>query len=544
MARFLTGPNGRLLLVGGRALLLASGAGAAEPAPSTTLSIALTPFYLASANTKFNVHPTAASGDTEADAPFVFTYTGDAPASVEGRIVDAGGAAVPGADWKPLTGATVNDANKTGLAYLPGLRVGAGYRREIRVAATSGTLTDIDTANFNVGPMILPWGQSNMVGTLTGGAAGSGNVPGTSVSESTYFLASAGAFFGQSGYYYGNGTPIGNYNVILPGAQSMIRLIGKRLKAKYGRDVGLSMNPWARNSTHIGQFTPAAMLTGTGTTNGTVGFSSPKHVASADYRVVAFHQGETWWSGQPIATAERLTQLKAFCQMHIDHVAQYGRAPSQLTFLFAIMGVGSPSHMEVLRGAVLQLVTYGATQGWDVRIGWNCIDLDVGTDLLHLSADSQLKSNRRLVEASQNVLDPSGVPFGAKGPSLTGAVSRAGDNVTFTVAQNGGTALAAKDGASPITGWYANTAADFSGTDLAVSNVTILSSTQIRITVTGAPVTFYVKHCGGKHGTAQSNTPNIANLIYDNRVYPTGADPSEQFTGLPLLPTPDAIVVN
>lgn len=540
MAKFLLGPGGRLLLVSAKPLSFE------QARPADTQSVALTPFYLGSANTVFNVSTNAASDDTAGDVPFVFTYTGAAPqgAHVQGRVVDATGAAVPGADWTTLQNVVANDTDKTALGYLPNVRAGIGYKREIRIEALGGTRTHADAAGFNVGPGFLPWGQSNKVGTLDGNIDSGALVAGSSISEYNRYLADKRAtFFGMNGAYFGNGSTIGSYNVVLGGGLSMLRLLGDRLKAKFGRDVGLMMNPWARNSTAITQFVPAAMLTQSGTAGGTIGFSSPAHAASGDYRVVAWHQGE---SDLNPTRAGRFANLKAFCEMHLAHVAKFGRPPSKLTFLFAMMGCANPSHMEVLRGAVLDIVAYGKTQGWDVRIGWSCIDLDPRAnagDSLHFNGTDKTRSNRRLTQALQNVLDPVNNPRGARGPALTGAYSRSGDNVTLTVEHEGGAALAAKNSGAAITGWYANTAADFAGTDLAVTGVTILSATQVRVTVASAPATLYLKHCGGRAGTTQSNLPNVDNLIFDDFVYPTGAHASEQFTGLPLLPTPDPITV-
>lgn len=544
MTKILLGPNGRLLLVGGKPLAVVPGA-----VPTTT--IALIPGNLANTNARFNVQTTAASGDTTADVPVLFTYNGGAPSSVQVRAIDAGGVAIPGADWIDLQNVTVNAG--VGIGYLPGVRAGANYRREIR----TGALTDRDVKTFNVGPMILPWGQSNMRGTLDGADANgvgitTGHiVPGTALDEYGYFNSNngTGTFFGLNGFVgANNGGPIGSYYTIQGGGLSMLRLIANRLKAKYGRDVGVAMNPLANNATAISAFLPGGflngMLTNVGTTAGSMGLSSPGNIIRGDYQAVACLQGES--ENPTITRAQRFSDLKAFCRMHIDHVALFGRPANKLTFLFAMMGVANPPQMEVLRGAVLDLVAYGATQGWDVRIGWNCIDLDPANnnnDTLHFGGMDQARSCRRLTQAFQNALDPVGTPFGARGPMLTGAATRSGDDVTLTVAHEGGAALAAKTPGSPITGWYANTAADFSGTDVPLTNVTIVSATQIRVTATGAPATFYIKHCGNKLYTALSYHPDVSNLIFDNFVYPTGADATEQLAGLPLLPTPDAIRV-
>jgi hypothetical protein len=239
-----------------------------------------------------------------------------------------------------------------------------------------------------------------------------------------------------------------------------------------------------------------------------------------------------------------------------------------------MMGQANPTHMELLRAAVYDLIDYVKTNslGWDVRVGWNCIDLDPQNanppDTLHFGATDQVRSNRRLVQAYANALVPDVVPYGATGPYFPytkgtvagvpvylGLSSRSPgtDDVTITVAHSSGTGsqLTVPNPGNPITGWYANTAPDFSGTDLVVSGVTITDaiSAKVRLTIKGSdgnspiyPV--YVKHMGNKWGTTYSMFPDESNMIYDNFVYPSWANASEQLTGLPLHPTPDAIKVD
>jgi hypothetical protein len=211
--------------------------------------------------------------------------------------------------------------------------------------------------------------------------------------------------------------------------------------------------------------------------------------------------------------------------------------------------------MEILRGAVLDLIADSdlVAMGADIRIGWNCIDMAPPPDAqgnpgLHFVDEMQRIGLYRMAQACMNVLDPVNVPHGARGPKISGVASRSGGTVTLNIAHEGGTALAAKNSGNPITGWFANTAQDFSGTDLVVQSVTIQGTNQVVLTVTdsgGNPATgtFYVKHCGGKAGTLNSYSPNVTNLIYDNFSYPSNATGTDVYVGLPLLPTPDAITV-
>lgn len=551
MAKYLL-QGGKLVLVGGKCL-------AATPSqpPSNTLSLDLTPWYkvdLTGYASRFNIQTTAASNDTTANVPIVFTYTGDAPRPLFARVVDESGQPLPGSDWTDITSTVTVNAG-TGLGYLNGVPANIGCRRQIR-HNDSATVIDLDDIPFNIGNNTLPWGQSNMRGTLDGGFSRDTAIPGTAHTELSYYNANGtAAFFGPNGFVPGghNSHTIGSYNTVQGGGLALLRLLGSTLQNKFGRKVGVALNPWALNGTAMSGFMNSsgviAMLSNSGTASGQIGMSSPARIISGDYRIVAWHQGESEPEGAALTRAKRLADLIKFCQAHIAQVAKFNRPANKLTFLFAFMGVGSPAHMEVLRGAVLDLIAHVKANNldWDVRIGWNCIDLDPqtvgGGEVLHFGGADQTRSLRRLAQGAMNVIDPVAVPYGARGPRLTGAHTRAGNDVTFTVEHEGGSALSFKNPAQAGTGWYANTAADFGGADLAVSNVTVLSATQVRITVAGASGKFYVKHCGGKVGTAQSNTPNVSNLIYDNFSYPTGANAGEQFTGLPLLPTPDAIEV-
>lgn len=543
---FILGPGGKLMLVGGRSLT-----GASTPQAPTT-SITLTDWYkqeIAGFTSRFNIQTTAASNDTTGDVPFIFSYVGGKPASVMARVVDGAGA--PVVDWADIS-ASVQFSNGVAIGYLSGVPAGIDYRRELKVNA----LTDRDRVRFNVGWNLLPWGQSNQVGTLQGNINGGDPVPGTAFTELSFFNSNGtAAFFGPYGFVPAgtNQVGIGDYSPVYAGGQALARLTGTSLQNKFGRKVGVAVNPWANNGKSLSFFVDATghsvMLDNTGTVPGSMGFSSPYQIIKGDYRIVSYHQGET--EDTRLTRVVRVADLKRFCKAHIDHVyLNFGRPANKLTFLFALMGVGSPQQMEILRGAVLDLIADPEViaAGWDVRIGWSCIDLDpnVGGDGLHFAGVNLKKSLFRQTQGYMHAIDPVGVPIGAEGPRLTGAYTRSGTDVTLTVFDPSNTGLAAADSNIPITGWYAHTNKDFDdalGTVLPVSNVTILSDTQIRVTVAGATGTFYIKHCGGKYYTAQSYHPDVSNLIYNKFRYPTGANAAEQFVGLPLQPTPDAITV-
>lgn len=548
MSKPLLGPGGRPFLMGGRYLGVVAGA-----APNLSLTLAQS--YLGTAGATFHISTTASSDDTATDAPIIVSYTGGPPALLEARVVGSNGSPVTGFDWTDITASTQFDpATKTGLGYLLNLPVGTGYKRQVR----AGAFSDADSKIFNVGPAIATMGQSNQNGQLDDDAGNPGvNVPGTSAGEYDYILTyKRASYFGIDGFVLSNLNPIGNFNPLWGGGGMMLRLIGNRLKAKYGRDVGVMNIPLALNGTAIAAWLPGGgaykIMTNSGAAYQQVGFMSPKNVVRGDYRLVTLHQGESNNSAA-YTRALRFEDNKAFCLTHINQVAKYGRPANKITILFAMMGVygidsssGNPwaANIEAIRGAALDIVAYGKTQGWDVRIGWNCLDLDpelLGGGGLHFQGIYKQMGNRRQTQAIQNVLDPVGCPVSAAGPYLTGEYSRTGDDITLTVADESNTGLEVKNPGAPITGLYGNTSLDFTGTDVLLGNTVILPGTmQIRTTATMAgggavPATFYIRHCGGKMFTRQSYHPDVSNLVYNKFWYPTGADPTtEQFKGFPL----------
>ena len=145
---------------------------------------------------------------------------------------------------------------------------------------------------------------------------------------------------------------------------------------------------------------------------------------------------------------------------------------------------------------------------------------------------------------AQTVLKELGAAeFDGMGPKVTG-VSRSGLVATVTIQHNGGTALVARTVGQPITGWYANTLADFTGTDIAVT-VAVSSANSVAVTFpSGAVFPVYLKHMGGRLDTMQSQNPDITNPVVDNFIYPVGAHVDDQLTnGVPVQPTPNPITV-
>lgn len=527
-------------------------------APGGTLSLAITPFYLGNAAARFIIQPRA--GTKFARVPVLLTYTGDAPTSIHARAVDsATGLAIPGADWIQIEDMVVDPVAKTVRGYLPGVRVGAENNLQARLGNKVSVSTS-STQKWTVGPRTIIAGQSNQVMTLDGNTTYASIVPGSTKDERAYWAAdTAGSFFGLNGPVAISGVPgdsgsnsMGSSAIQLPntaagGGLALLRIVGAMLQNSLGRKAGVGLTSWAIGGTSISQYLAGGnlnvIMSNSGTTAGAIGFSSPEHYGGGDYQIVDWMQGET--EVGTLTVDQRFNDLVALCQMHHAQVAPFGRTPAQLTIMFAVPGVYSNvAHAEILRAAVYKLIAHGKALGWDVRISRTHIDLDpAGNDGLHLYGNDMKIANRRLVQSVMNAVDPVAVPYSGEGPHFTGAYTRSGDDITVTVAHNGGTALAAKNPALPITGIYANTLEDFSGTDIVVTNVAILPGAQVRFTVTGAPATFWWKHCGGKLKTAQSYHPDVSNLIFDDFVYPTGAHPGDQCTGRPVHETPTAYKV-
>lgn len=550
--QFIWGAAGKIILVNGKPLIVS-----ADSLPTTSLALVPWNMRLSSGyTTRFQVHTSAASGDTAGNVPILISWTGGQPNKVEARIMQ-GTTQIVG--WTDITSTLVLTGAASAAGTLNNVPAGIGYKREVRVGAQSA----VDTQLHNIGIMVLPWGQSNMTNMLAG--SGYPTVPGTSGNEAAYFNSNGtGAFYTPYGYTEGcnNNITVYSGNTNGAGSLSMLRLVGAALEAKFGRKVGVTINPVMKNGTGMSGFMSQLgvipLFGNTSTVAGGMGFSPPvTYLPTGDFRIFALHQGETL-DTYTSTRAQRYAEIKLLVKAGLAQVAQFGRQPNQVTFLFCIMGVvtsASAQHIEILRGAVMDLINdpEAIAGGWDIRIASNCIDMDPVTygDGLHIGAPDLRVSLRRIIASMMNVVNPTMVPYGARGPKLAGTYTRSSNVVTLDVQHNGGTALAAKNSGSPITGWYANSALDFSGTYYTVQSVTTDGVSKISVTVVdsgGNPVlgTFYLKHCGGKAIAAydaNSYHPDVSNLIYDNLVYPAGVNAADQFTGLPLLPTPDAIKV-
>lgn len=569
--------NGKPLLIGGVPLLVALESNTGGQQPSGTLSLLLDDFKTGHTLAKPVIQRKAGTESNanggHADVPVLFQFTGDIPANVQARVTGESSAVI--VDWKPLARVTIS--GDYGLGYLDGVPVGCEYLLEIRDGnqPTNLATNSLGSKRWGVGVVVLAEGQSNMVGTLSAGlpdyAPYNAVVPGTSITELSYWLRSeaAGSLWGVGSFYIppsiGNGSGVtgpGAGNVPGPGGGvlTFVRMLAMALKQKHGKKVPVCLIPLAYNSNPLSNFLAPSganyvrLFNSSGTTGTTIGLKSPKNYHPGEFEIVLLHQGE---ANHNQTRAARFDSLVAYCEDRFAYVAQYGRSKAQLAILPAMLGVynvgsDTPTGVEKLRGAVLDLWAHAKANGWArVRPGWSCLDCEPPTtNYLHFELEGKLLSHRRMTQAAIYQVMPERTKSTGMGPRLTGVTTRTGDVVTLTVEHDGGTALKPKNAGAPVTGWYANTAADFSGTDIVLTNVTAVSG-GVQVTAAGAPVTFYIKHCGGLAGTTQSYHSDVSNLLYDDIEYPwcdngsggnlfTGTDVRK---GQPLLPTPDAIRV-
>lgn len=487
----------------------------------------------------------------------------------------SGGAVV--IPWTFLTGLTT--ATSTGSGTLPLVSQGGPYLIQIQdgvTQPTSGPLYSAGTTKWGVGALFLFEGQSNMASTLHGAFAGY-NVPGTSQDEYTYYKTGAvvASIWDNAGWHPPSNGSVGAsgvMNTLTNGIMLFMRIVAAAMRTKYGYDVPIGIIPYALASQSIESFTAPSgihytdLFNATGTSGTTQGFASPSYVIAGDFEGVLWHQGE---ANANDSAAVYQAKLQALYQTYLNYVAPFGRTATNLFFGPAVIGNYETLYkVENIRQAEMNFETYAHANGWPlVQVGWTTIDLWRGTvvgvnpptDSLHFQDPTvQRRSMKRCVQTVLKWLGasgngPSGLQFSGRGPTIS-SVSRVGDVATFIIAHEGGTALQVPTPANPPTGFYANTAADFSGTDVLFTAALVAGNTQVALTFSPTPTyPVYVKYLGYKIGNTVYNAagfngssyPDISNPIYDNTTYPnpaTGID--VEALGLPLLPTNGAITVS
>lgn len=554
------GSNGRFLLIGGRPI---SPGGSDVP-----ITLVLKDIYT---NNRL-AHPVIQrkAGTDYGEAPVMFSYTGGAPSNVQARIVDISNPTTVIKDWTTLTSLTVNESKQMGLGYLLNVPMGCNYQTQIRDGSrpNNASTNSVGSRGWGVGVCIFIAGQSNMLGTLDAGEFDS-PIPGTSDNESSYWTNPefTGVYWGIDGFVANWTTDGGNTGDITAapgwgtsagGGTGFLRMVAANLKAKYGRKIPVCGAVWAFGATGLGDMFPPAtgdkvqIFSNNGTSTGKVGWMSPPGYTPVDFEGIILHQGEA--EAGFISRADRLNQLKAYYTFMLTVVAPHGRTAADLFFRPAILGAyANAGNTENIRAAVYDLEVYAQANGWPrVKAGWNCIDLDADyptdpyRDGLHfhdVPGGPQFRKMglRRVIQTVAKEMGAT--TFTGMGPKISGA-TRNGNVVSLTVAHEGGNALATRDNTKPLSGWYANSTADFSGNNIAVT-ATIANTNTINVTLpSGTTYPVYVKYAGGKVGTLQSQHPDVSNPVYDNAVYPANVHPGDQLVGLPLQPTVDSIVVN
>lgn len=544
--------NGKLRLVGGYKVLMSNFGAGNSP---TTLT--LTDYQVAHAAVNPIIQRSA--GLTTGNVPVLFTFTGSSPSNIEGRIMQ--GATVI-QTWTSLANATIN--GNTGLGYLNNIPQGLGYTVQIRDGlqpANSATISN-GVQLFGIGCVFILSGQSNMAGSMS--ANYNQFVPGTSTGEYYYFTGGNvnAALFDTYGWHSpsngGNGVSGTMSDTSGGGLCMFLRLVSTQLAVKYSKSIPVGLIPWAFGGTSIDAFNPSgarytSLFNGSGSTGGTIGFLTPKNIWAGDIEGFIWHQGE---ADQAISAASYTAKLTTLYQAHLTYVAQFGRSASQFLFAPAVLGVYTPANcstIENMRNAVANFET--ATALSTARIGWTTIDCDTsfgsGAGLHFVKDADKFKSIKRMIQTVYKFLGIS--TFGGRGPTINTTPARSGLNVTLSIVHEAGTAISLPTLASAPTGFYANTAADFSGTDIVPTASLINSNTQIQLVFPGG-TTFpvYVKYMGGKIGSAvvdgqgytASCNPNILNCVYDNVSYPTNATGTDiEALGLPLLPTVGSITI-
>lgn len=526
-----------------------------------------------------------AAGQTYANLTVPFTFTGPAPADVQARVISSSNGTVI-APWASLTGVVISGL--TGSGVLTPVPQGTNYLLQIRdgLNPTNSATISNGVTPFGVGVIFLFEGQSNMVLLLGGNYTDP--VPGSSLNEWAYYnslvgTGTPGAVFDAYGWHADGGSgasfntgPFGGSSAFAATANvpMFMRMVATALQAKYGKSIPVGIIPWAFNATGIGAFLPSntAQLAGnSGVAGGSIGLKSSTDYFCGDFEGFLWHQGE---ADAGVSPATYATELQSLYQGFLTLLAPFGRGPADFYFGVDILGNYGPADepsIETIRQGEMTFIA-GARAGtlsgqasiWsNVDCGCNCIDLTTQSGL-HLATDAAIRTGmRRMIQGVLKFLGastngPSGLPFGARGPVLNPVYSRNGLVVTFSVIHEGGTALTVPTPANPPTGFYANTAADFSGTYITPTVALVNSDTQIQLTFpTGTAFPVYVKYMGGRIGETSVYTsslgvsytpscnPDFSNAIYDNVVYPSYATGSDiEALSMPMQPTNGAITVS
>lgn len=552
-AAVLASPSGVPILAGGA---LVTPLAAAPPATGTTsLNLQDMVASYGTSGPKPPVVVQRAPGRDDRDVPVVVGYTGSAPAGIRGRVVDADTLAAV-TPWASLGGLTCTGGTCAGT--LPTVPVGMTYLYELQdgtTQPTSGPLFVRSATRFGVGVNVVAQGQSNQLGTFGGGFGAGYAPPGYGSEGAAWAAGPRGAIYDPAGWHApSNGNPgfgpSAAVNTATDNVYGFIRLVSAGLSAKYGRPVPVGLTLWAFNSNSIEQFLPGAVhhseflgASGHDVTATTYGAGTPPPYNAGGIEVFLWNQGEANQNDTQIVYQGKLGTLH---QGVLTAVQPYGWTGTTLKFLPNILGtISGANGVEAIRSAEAAYVASARAQGLTgADIGWTATDLPLQDGLHYGAATSTRRALRRTV---QGVLYAAGAaPYGGKGPGIAGITRLSATTYQVGVQHDGGTGLQLPTGCTSATGFAANSASDFSGTDAAVTATLVGGG--IRLTVpAGSPVPLAIKYLGAKIGTAASAAPDVSCAVYDNAVYPywpgKAADSDTEALGLPLRPSVGAVVV-
>lgn len=529
--------NGKLLLSNGRPFICTIGE--APTAPSGMTSLTASPFVTGNPLSAFTIQRKA--GSIYGNVPFIGTFEGTLSPSIQGRVEDQAGNVVK--DWATLSNVSVLGNQFVG--YLTDVRQNISLVRKFRDGSKPNDTAcqAADGKAFGIGVTVGMHGQSNMLNALnygfndpTGSGDGEYDHSLTTAARARYSKFAFNGFEGAAA----------------TGQLIIGRLLAKKLEEFYGYPVPVCVVPWAVNGSGIEEWNGVGgyldqLWSGTGTTGGTTGFKSPLTIQpGGDVEIVCFDLGE---SANGAARATFTAEMVKFYQFMLDRLAQFGRTADNFSLLFSMLGSygdNQVNNAQRVRGAQLDFDAYAKTHGWpNARLSNNRIDLDPeNNDGLHFSNSPvpyQKWQISRFIQSAYKALGLSS--FDGAGPRLISAV-RNGLVITLTFNLNGGTALIARNGGAP-TGMTLNTAADFTGTNIACT-AAIASANTVTLTMPSGTTTaqLYLMIFGGAAATRASYHPDMSNPLCNNATYPEGSTgPDLILTGIPALPTPDAIPV-
>lgn len=431
------------------------------------------------------------AGGTTKTITFAGTYVGDAPASVEVKIVNQSDASTV-QDYAALSSATIAGGNWSGTLSVP---QGGWYNFLARSKDGGGSVLAISsqTANkWGVGVLVAMIGQSNMLRMTSVSSS-----PPASSDLTRQYTSSWAVVAGNGAIRFANtlqatlGLPVG----VLPFAES-----------------GTDIAGWASGSTYNN-------------------FATGLTAVGGDCEFVLWHQGE---ADIQAATAGS-TYKTALGTLYARVRTSTGRSTTTLKFGSAIVGRldtggGEPADAQATAIRTAQRDWCDETTG--AFHAGSSVDMALA-DTVHWAAAAYERMGRRYAQAILHQLGL--VSHGSRGPRIVSARRDTGSAVMrLTIFHLGGTALEEADG---TTDGGSLTGLQFSDDDFATTltiSSTAFSGGQVHVTLSAAPADEDVVKVRYQYG----EEPTVTNAIYDDTT------PGSDTLGLPVQPTTDPITVS